>query len=260
MVLRVRDRLRPVRPAAGVLVDVFAELGLADAPRRPARLVTREGELAALDGAERGDRAAAAGVVLAGDWFRLVVGVAAADRATALGGLVRRLIAELPLGVAWRRRRLFDYAPPPGWSGRRRRRLIAEWLAPGYPDERAMLTVFPARPFGETAAGELDRQLHELTLGGFHLASRAPCEHLVADAGLRGVSERLEGTWMDGARATLDVVLLADGAFTYLVRLDHDGTRARAHRAVLETLVRTITPLPPPASGPALDVYGHLVD
>lgn len=241
----LRERVRPLRAAAEIFADVRRELGLPPRPPGPiTRLISHEGELGAWD-------EAGIGVIFGDDFYRVVAG--RADPA-----LLRRFTVELPLGLAHRRRRLYGYQPPTGWAGRLRHRLIAEWLAPGYPGEPARITVFPARPFGETAAGELDRQLHELTWDGYQREAIAGPDVIATTAPLTGVGYQVAGTWMDGRRSLTDVVLLQDGAFSYCARLDHTGVDPQRHRAVLAALVHSIQPVASPRAPSAGDAFAHL--
>jgi hypothetical protein len=246
--VRVRERLRPLIPAASAFAAARAAHGLPcpDPGARVTELVTNEGELAALDHARIGATAVATGVVFGDDFFRLVSGHARdAAAGPELGDLVRNLTVALPLGLAYLRRRLYRYAPPAGWAPRGRPGLVTEWLAPGYPHEAARLTVFPAYPRREPPTATLERLGRQMSSAGFEPET----DEEAARASVGRMTEsrlRLVARPAGGPSAHAELVALGDASFVYLLRLDHGGAAPELHRAALAGVIADLQPIPPP--------------
>ena len=245
--LRVRERNVPVRAARQVFEAVRLGLGLSTSGHATTieDRVTREGEHAAIMELVEGERRCTFGITYGDHFYRIVVGrTDDAARAPSIAEAARRFTLELSLGLASLRRRRFRYTPPPGWSAVSRHGLITEWFAPGFPTDRALLTVMSARPFMDTPSSATERNLHEMTWGGYQRETlEGPAVVLVSDH-LQGVAWKLVGAWSDGARTHTDVVILNDGTFVYVLRLDHDGSRTEEHRATFDAVVRSIRPIP----------------
>lgn len=249
--IEVRERRRPLRSVMTILRGLAAEIGRGTTVGQIERHVTREGEHAAVAVLSGTGSRTFAGVVFGDDFYRLII---------AGGGevdaIARRIVLELPLGLAHRRRRWYGYVPPVEWGCLRRHTFIAEWIAPEFPREHAMITLFPARPAGESRAGALDRHIYEMGWGGYTSSSVEGPETVTTASQLGGVRWQLVGTWLDGARTHTDVVLLSDNTFFYWMRLDHDGESTQARRDVFAAVVASVEPIP---SAGQLDPSLHLV-
>jgi len=244
--VRVRDHVRPIASAGSIFAGVRRELGFSSPePTVTTAVVTREAECAAVHNLIEGERCLSLGVIFGDDFYRLIIGLGDQVMATAVQHLVERVTTDLPLGLAYRRRRWYPYAPPQGWGGQLRHRLVAEWMAPRFPSERALLTVFPARPFSDTLAVAMERHLHELGWGGYVNESMEPPQLISISERLSGMRWRLVGAWRGGARTFTEVVFLRDEAFLYMMRLDHGGQNPEAHVAALDGVVHSIRPIPP---------------
>lgn len=260
-IIRVRDRVRPMVAVGAIVAGVRRELGFsAPKPARATAVVTREAECAALHHVIEGERCCSIGLVYGDDFYRVIIGTGDQVMSTAVQHVVERLTTDLPLGLAYRRRRWYAYVPPPGWGGQIRHRMIAEWMAPRFPNERALLTVFPARPFSETPAGAMDRHLHEMSWGGYVSESVEAPQLITPSERLSGVRWKLVGAWLDGVRTFTDVIALHDGTFLYMVRLDHEGQKPEAHLAVLDGVIRSIRPVPPLIAAPSQSALAFVVE
>jgi hypothetical protein len=241
-----RERMAPLRPL-GVLVRDFLSLtpSFTDAvPAPPERMVTLEGEHAALVVIAGRERAAPAlrvlGFVLTEDFFSCTSGVATRDP-EALVPVVRALVRAdlLALGV---RRRRFDYAPPPDWEPLARG-LTAEWVPPGFPNDGATITVYPATPrlagAGSVAA---------LAAGfGPVVAAEAP-EPVRAQAGLTGEARRSLVALAGGRRQHREIIVLDDGRHNYALGLSAGSADAFVrHRPTFQAVAASVEPVPAPS-------------
>jgi hypothetical protein len=237
--VEVHERIAPLRRARAIF---DAALGIATtAPIR--EYLTRDGEHAALLDLASASRRVISGITYADDFYRLVIGHTADEaRAEDIAKCVRELTLSFSLDLAEDRRRRFRYAPPAGWSSRSRHGLITEWLAPEFPSDAAMISVFPSSPMREMPSRVFDRSMHEMQWGGF-VASACEGPFPFAAPRLHAEDWRLVGRWGEGARVQIDLVVLHDNARTYLVRLEHDGSRDDEHRATLHALATSIVPI-----------------
>jgi hypothetical protein len=259
--VRVRNRVRPMVPVGAIFAGVRRELGFSPPePRREQAIVTRDAECAAIQHITEGERCLSIGVVFGEDFYRLILGTGDQVMAIAVQHVVDRVTTDLSLGLAYKRRRWYSYAPPPGWGGQIRHRLVAEWMAPRFPNERALITVFPARPFTDTPAGAMDRHLHEMSWGGYvNESMEAPLMVTISER-LSGVKWRLVGAWLDGVRTFTEVVFLQDGTFMYMMRLDHEGQNPEGHIAVLDTMVASVRPIPALNVAPSQSALAFMVE
>jgi hypothetical protein len=244
--IEVRERLAPLRRARAIF---DAALGVTtSAPIR--EYLTREGEHAAMLEVATASRRATLGIAYADHFYRLVVGhTDDAALADDIATCVRRLSLELSLGLAPDRRRRFRFTSPPGWSSLSRHGLITELFSPRFPSDPAQITVFPTSPIrSEMPSRTFDRSLYEMQWGGFS-PSTTSGPVAIAHPALRAQGWQLEGTWTDGGRSLMDLVVLDDTTNVYVARLQHDGTRTDEHRATLHALVASIQPLARPRAG-----------
>lgn len=259
--IRVRDFVRPIASVATIIAGVRRELGFSPPePQGQRAVLTREAECAALHHVVEGERSCTLGLVYGDDFYRLIIGLGDQVMATAVQQLVERLTVELPVGLAYRRRRWYPYAPPLGWAGRLRHRLVAEWMAPRFPNERALLTVFPARPFSDPPSVAMERHLHEMGWGGYIEESMEAPELVTVSERLTGARWRLVGAWEGRARTFTEVVVLQDETFVYMLRLEHEGQSPDAHVAVFDGVVHSVRPIPASAARPSQSALAFMVE
>jgi hypothetical protein len=133
---------------------------------------------------------------------------------------------------------MFVYAPPEGWSARRRAG-ITTWVSPQYPRDPATLAVFDASPRGDASIATT-RALVAPTPGHDTLP-------LMVGA-LRGtLAAAPAGSLLDG--------VLHDGVFDYRVRL-HDPKRA--HAEVFHSLLESIEPVPAPRGADVAEAFSWI--
>jgi hypothetical protein len=252
--IRIRDQVRPLRRVRDV-IDAAADELRASAEdvnvATPVSLATDEGEygfLARITGTAGGvPFVRVLGLVYSDDFYHRIDGVTTSPQALEqLAELVRMLTVRSYLGLGERRRRRFLYDPPPGWTGMPRG-LTTVWLAPGFPEDPATITVPPARPVADLAAGPatLEGLLRETAWHGFRREWASPPAPFVARAGLRGSRWTITGRAADGVTSSREVVALADARFWYVLRLDCPRP---THEATFATLCESVAPLPLPAT------------
>jgi hypothetical protein len=239
--LCVRPGIAPVRPLRTIIRELAAAAPALRAARQIApfeRFTTDGGEHAAVVELE---------ARVGSTTLRWVIAVVVLDdelvviEGTGLGPEVahwtRQLARVLAVGASWLRARRFVYTPPRGWIGARRA-LATCWLAPSFPRDPAWLVVCDAVPRG----GAIERTL-ELMWPAPADATTTPIE--------RGP---LRGTRADASAVT--TVVVADTAFRYRVQL-HAGAQ---HEAVLEAVLASIEPCPPPRRDhPNVEVFAWAI-
>jgi hypothetical protein len=237
--IEVHERIAPLRRARAIF---DAALGVTTSvPIR--EYLTKEGEHAAMLGVASTSRHALLGVVYGDDSYRLVVGhTSDVARAGEIATCVRQLTLELPLGLGEDRRRRFRYTPPSGWRSLSRHGLITEWFAPRFPLDPTRITVFPSSPIREVPSRTFDRSMYEMQWGGF-VPSSTLGPFPLAMTQLDAVQLQLGGAWHDGVRAEITIVVLHDNTRTYVMRLDHDGSRTDENRETLYALARSVRPI-----------------
>jgi hypothetical protein len=251
--IRIREGVRPLRTAAAIIRHrllaegvrpVVQELG----PIEP--LITRQGEYGVLQsssGLRHGQPFfQTTGVIFGDDFYTSIEGETPDPEAAPR---FRQAVSELTLhygiGQAFLRRRRYRYSPPPGWQAYTRQ-LIAEWQAPNYPSEMALITVFPARPIGETLPGALDRVLHEMSWFGYRNERLEEPEPALTEYGLEGVSWKTIGAYEDGVRMFTQIVVFQDPQFLYVLRLESSPDDHEAYRSTFESVLQTVQPVPQP--------------
>jgi hypothetical protein len=209
--------------------------------QEPRQLETAEGEYAGFlvgrvdHGAQRLERQL--GVVIGDEHCTLLDGrVERPDLFAGFRQLVLELTVNTSLGLGAQRWRRFVYDPPPGWHGVGRARSDV-WLAPGYPKDPAMLTVFRARPHAVNEAVALHHRIYEMTPSGF--VPDGTAQPIVARAGLQGHSARLSGP-----QTNLTSVALEDDTFVYPLRLETGTSPAHQHDEVLASVIHSMRRLP----------------
>jgi hypothetical protein len=253
--IRIRDRLRPLRSVADIVRErrlATPWLAAIDSAGFPAcsPVVTERGEFAALQVVRGTSDGAPAlwclGLIFGDDFYVQIEGQAlGADSAPVLQRAVTDLLRAYDTGQAPVRRRRFLYDPPAGWHGYPRG-LSTDWLAPQYPNQMATISVFPARPLGETLPGALDRVLHEMCWAGYRNEQLDPPRPVASQYNLHGVLWQMVGAYKDGVRLFTDVAVMQDSRFLYVQRLETTPAGLAEHRPTFELLVQSIRPLPHP--------------
>ena len=248
-VIRLRHTVRPLRTVRELTAFLTGQIRLADVVvDEPARFVTLEGEYAVLlsmrarGPAEELHRTVA--IVLGDDSYDAVDGAAGSPDA---GARVRAAVETLAhrswLGLGERRRRRYFYQLPAGWQGIARAHAV-DWIPPGFPRERATITVFDARPVGQTPYLEQDHALYMSLPAELMRDLAAPPQPIVSRFGLRGSLGIVSGKLPDGTVELVHDCSLADDTYAYMVRLTCGPARLDERRAALMELVASIEPLP----------------
>jgi hypothetical protein len=243
--MQIRTRISPLRTAPEIATLLIQELGL-EPPKRisPFELyATVEGEYGAfvdLASASRDGRAVdvSLAILFGDDWYTCIIGISSPEHTEAVRASVRELGATYALGLGELRRRRFRYEAPAGWTNSTRG-LIDEWH-----HGPSSISVFPARPLKETAAGAIDRALHELVIDGFVATVD---QHVPLNTGrfTKGIARLVTGT-RDGTVVHHDVAILQDERFFYVARLESSAEALAANRVAFTKLVDSIEPLPQP--------------
>ena len=246
--LRIRERLRPLRSAARIFAEAAGHLAATAREDGPIeRIVTVEGEHAAIQ-VLRGNAAGdpfvrCLGVVFGDDSYCLVDAATTVPAHFAFFERSGRVFTSyLSLGLGHRRHRRFGYTPPAGWHAIPRG-LDALWLAPGFPDDRATVSVLAARPAGDPPEAVLADLLAGERLDGLTIGAVGAAEPVFTSGELSGTRWRVAAE-IDGEAVPLDAFVLEDDRFVYPII----GRRARD---VVERLARTARaiPLPEPQAG-----------
>lgn len=245
--IQVRHRL-PLRPVAAVVKQLLATPLGGVAPVQigtPRQITTDEGEYGAMfELAARGEAREVRrtfGIVYGDDWMSTVDGrCAVAERFADYALLVERITASLALGLGSDRFRPAKYRPPGGWNGFQRFRCDV-WLAPSYPQNPGMISVFHARPEADSGPGLQHHRLFEALTIEFGAQAGEP-KPVQTRAGLAGhaithhtAADRHAGTCVFG-----------DGRHLYLARLETDLFNREANTAVFLRVVDSLQPLPLP--------------
>ncbi len=199
-------------------------------------------------------------VLFGDDFYARIDGVTAVPaRLEPMRQIMRDLAQTYSLGLGELRRRRYLYAPPSGWTGYPRG-LITEWQPPAFPNDPSSIAVFPARPIRETAAGALDRALHELGWAGFAATSDST-DALATTRFATGLVRKLTGT-SGGQDVHQHIAVLQDARFFYVCRLEGTAAALAAHRGGFVELLESIEPvaLPRRDVAPNLDVMASWVD
>lgn len=258
--IRIREHLQPLRRAGDALAAIaeqmqfFAPLTLS--PIEP--FVTCEGEFAAIAQVrgQRGELPFQRTVAWVwGDHHYTQIDGGTDD--TAAFDRFRQGVRDLAyyhaLGLGEARRRRFRYTAPAGWRAYTRG-LITEWYAPDFPRDHGFISVFPARPGGDTPAAELDRLLHEMSWFGFERDAVEGPFPVAAVDGLAGSLWRPSGRFAGGPVLHFEIAVLEDARYRYALRLESRRDHLERHRAVFEDVVASVRPLPRP------ETLGHAAE
>ena len=249
-VIRVRTGvpLGPLRQAADATARSEPEGATAMPCGAPRALVTSEGEHAAVfeyavrAGGLEFQRAVA---VLLGDHeLTTIDGRAFRPEGHDIADKVAALATGFSLGLGFDRWRRFYYAPPAGWH--RVARYRAEvWLAPRYPRDPGVITVFHARPIEpRTPVAQHTRLFEELTA---EYGRSEPLERQAVKLATGLTGERMTfRAAVDGRTRLATNVALGDSRYLHLLRLETDDVHLTANAPIFGRLVTTVEPIPNP--------------
>jgi hypothetical protein len=260
--LRVRERLRPLASARAIVDRSLRALPMEHTIRGPIeQLVTCEGEYAALQtttGTTHGEPfVRSIGIVFGDDFYTMLDGGSTIpDKFDFFTKAVRDFTYFYALGLGHRRKRRFLYDPPAGFVGYPRG-LCTLWHPADYPQNRALITVFPASPAGDRPADTLEQVLHEMTWTGFVREHLDEPEPVFSDHELSGMRWRVTGRFAEEPTTVADVVVLQDDRFAYVLRLSGFEKNVEAGRDVFERLVRSVWPIPLPEPTTTSDALLH---
>jgi hypothetical protein len=242
--IRVRERIRPLQGVGSLVTTAAAELGCA--PAAIARLVTDEGEHAALVTLVGAQSERTLGFVFGDDSFTLVDARAAwPEHFREVRAAVERLVREHTLGLGERRCRRFDYRAPIGWTPVPRG-LTTRWCAGD-----AVLTVSPARPAGASDT-MLDEMLAEAgAIRPLGTPGVAPAQ---GSGGLAGAMWRFRARRRE-AIIEVAAVRLRDDRFDYALRLE--AGRLGPYEEALQAVVQSVRAVPRPRAPRTLDLNQH---
>jgi len=246
--VRIRDRRRPLHAAKDLVDDLMVEMNLPGLSRSPIeRITTAEGEYAALVtifGTNGASFERNLGFIFGDDFYTQIDAITTvASDLPFFRKATRELAFYYSIGLGELRRRRYYYEPPAGWMGYPRG-LITEWCPPGFPNHKASISAFPARPVVETPAGLLDRTLHELNWFGFRRTQVDEAAPIFNRHKLAGLIWRAAGTYEDGPLIHHDIAAFQDDRFYYVARLESTPPRLEEDRNTFQLVVDSIEPLP----------------
>ena len=263
---RYFERLRPARSLRSVVTWVLAgdPLFRVGATREPARLVTAEGEYAALvviEGTREGSPARRiVGAVFVEDFVAVLDVIALVPaRFAFFERQARELLLRASFGLG-ARRRYFFYMPPPGWQALPAG-AVASWYPPDFPANRSTLVVLPATPTTVTP-GELGELLRrELASGLDGTDAQAAPEAIRTSGGVAGVLVRVAGTRAAGDREPMfrEAAAFVVPPHLYLFRLESSvPARAVELDALLRAVAGSFKPLPDSDERRLGDAFAHV--
>ena len=262
-----QERVRPLQRMPELIARALSlrPMLVVDRIEPSARLVTMEGEYAGhavirghIDGQPAECHVAA---VFAEDFQSLLQGVVTQPALFAeFADAVRSLVVLDSHGLGLRRRR-FLYAVPAGWQGLRRS-FSAEWLPAGFPRDATSITVFPANPLSVPGSELLQHMLNEERQQGADITVEPLPLPSVASL-FSIVHQRLIIKRPDRGPVYRQWAALSDSQYSYVAQLESLQPEGLArHSDAFLTLLRTIEPLPRPASPPVagppqtIDLWG----
>jgi len=169
---------------------------------------------------------------------------------------IEALAKSFSLGLGSDRARRYLYLPPDGWH--RRARFRAEvWLAPDYPRDPGMITVFHARPLEPRAPIAQHARLFEEVSAECGLNGPLEREVVQVPSGLTGERVIFAAT-IDGTKRLATNVALGDTSYVHLLRLETDVEHAAANGQAFGRLVLSVEPIPRLATpGEAFDQWSE---
>jgi len=250
--IRVRTHEQPLRPLLPVLEELGRRLpaGYSVTAAEPARrLVTDEGEYALFvrfrgsSGERQYERSV--GVIVGDDALAIIEGIVEKpDSFDMVRHAVEAMTIAYGFGLGANRWRRFFYDPPPGWNGLPRHRADL-WLAPGYPKNPAVITVFHARPEATTRVTEQHFQLFEGLPAERTTTSVDEPKPIKTRAGTLGQLITRKMTVGGEVRRVGDVGF-ADGRYVYHLRLETDDDHRPPNTVAFVGVVESLETLPLP--------------
>jgi hypothetical protein len=257
-VIRIRSRapLRPLR----LVVEDYARQGIGgarlDLVGTPKSFATDEGEYAAvfeLAASPGGSTVGCAlGVVVGDDHIALVDGrTLRVEARPELRERVETLARSFCLGLGSDRWRRYFYASPFGWQGLERPRADV-WLAPGFPRNSGMISVFQARPELPSRPIAQHRRLFEDLTSEWGAPEEA--RSIATKSGLAGETVTFQATF-NGNRRRAANVGFADGRYVYFMRLETDEAHLDPNTNAFLQLVQSVEALPAPRVDAAAAIH-----
>lgn len=214
----------------------------------PQRLTTDEGEYAAwvpTRGSRNGGPARHFIGVVFTDEFAAAIDALAVVRSqfAELERTCLMLLQSVSLGLKLRRRRFF-YTPPSDWqslpSG-----LVANWYPPDFPANMATISVFPANPVEGPPPTLFKELLDSEQRAGLLVEETSDAAPFSSTFGLSGSYWKVRGQRRQQKVVFCDVVILSEGTFRYILRLDSLlPERLQEHRIIFQELASSAQPVP----------------
>ena len=266
--VRIHARRRPIVPMKTLIEQTIADLkahGVMDITVGPLeRLTTVEQELGAV-------------VTLFGRTFDGVIertiGVAYGDESYLhIDGHVadtthfqqfREAVYELtyyyPQGLGSKRSRRFEYTPPAGWQGLSRDR-ATEWYPLDYPKNWASITIHPATSLNQNPdAATLYMLVNDTNLSNFVADREQERTSVVVDK-LKGTRVKTSGKYPRSEHLTYIAVVMEDGVYRYILRLESGDAFAVENEKAFDELVSTCKALPAPTADETGSALIHWVE
>jgi hypothetical protein len=251
-ILQIRERIRPVRRLRDIRARHLASLGegqnvtISDVKR----LITAEGEYGItyqLQAEAPPDKLQlAVGLVYGDDFYSSFEGTSTVpELGEQLIQTIEYLVHDTPFALGFMRRRRYGYHAPEGWQPHVKAHVVS-WYPLDFPKHRAVIRVFDAVPAKESNSIVLARRLFDDPQNDLASVTDSNLFELITDNSLAGVIEVTRGNWSDGVPSAMMRVTVQDGQYAYNLRLECSEPHIESSRALFETLVRSIEPLPTP--------------
>jgi hypothetical protein len=248
-VLQMHLRVQPLATPARLISEMIARLPPGATPHvdGPRSIVTEEMEHAVLFSVSAEHEGILmswhSGVVFGDEHYARIDGTQAARSPSELGPIVERLTREHVLGLGHARLRWFSYPRPPGW-----RPLVradeTRWFSPTYHDDRAVITVYKARPRTQ----DLGLRIYErfLEVQDDELTARSEVVEVRAylPGGLPMTMSSFSGVRVGEPRLWRVRAVAQDAMFVYPTTLEVLEASKSSKVSEFEQLVRGIRPLP----------------
>jgi hypothetical protein len=245
------QRYGPLRSAREVVAERLARTAALASVEigEPERLVTDEGEFAALVGVT-----GRVGHTSFWRWFGVVFGdnftslldavCVDAGEVAELEATVRDLVVQTALMLGVRKRR-FMYTPPPAWQPLANV-FVTNWYPPGFPRTSACITVYPATPARPADARQvLEASILEERARGSSVILAGEATPIATRSGLSGTAWQLVIRPPSQPERTRDLVALEDARYLYPLRLDaHTDQLDGGARAAFLELVASAEAIP----------------
>jgi hypothetical protein len=232
----------------GRILDVIGSLESQIIIANVERLVTIEGEYAAIARGRTETEAYCLGFVFFDDSYMRVTGASPNAHADAVAAAVREIVITTRAWLGNPRRRRFLYDAPTGW-----RRFVTTSGDETWRSPTAGITVPRALPIASRAQMSIAATLLALELP----ADAPPADSVTTRHGLAG-HRWLRTIPLGGDEVDVVVVALTDERYDYFVRLIAPHG-AQAERSVLDALVDSIEPLPTTSAVAAAPAVAFLI-